>query len=83
MTDGTMRIYDLTAEQCALLDKMWAIEQWDELQTWVATLSPAQQLEVDTLTEMISLAIVDEETEPLDTFSLAKSMLRDIGVTVK
>lgn len=81
--DNNFRIYDLTSDQCAMLDKMWTIDSSEDLHTWIATLTPAQQREVDVLTELMELSIIDNDVAPLDTFSLAKSMLRDISINVK
>jgi hypothetical protein len=58
-----MRIEGLTEHQVELLDTMWAIEEFDELEEWMATLSRADRMEAQNLQRLVVLEAFEELLE--------------------
>jgi hypothetical protein len=58
-----MRIEGLTEHQVELLDTMWAIEEFTELEEWMATLSRADRMEAQRLQQLVILETFDELLE--------------------
>jgi hypothetical protein len=65
-------ITGLTKQQVALLDKMWAIDGYDEYMEWKSTLPRRTLRMVSVLEEMVLLAELDE----IDDVSDAQEVLR-------
>jgi hypothetical protein len=55
-----MQINGLTEHQVELLDTMWAIEEFTELEEWMATLSSADRIEAQRLQQLVILETFDE-----------------------
>jgi hypothetical protein len=55
-----MRIEGLTEHQVELLDTMWAIEEFTELEEWMATLSRADRIEAQRLQQLVILETFEE-----------------------
>ena len=55
-----MQINGLTEHQVELLDTMWAIEEFTELEEWMATLSRAARIEAQRLQQLVILETFDE-----------------------
>ena len=55
-----MQINGLTEHQVELLDTMWAIEEFDDLEAWMATLSRADRIEAQRLQQLVILETFDE-----------------------
>jgi hypothetical protein len=55
-----MRIEGLTERQVELLDTMWEIEEFDELEAWKSTLATAEQRDVDNLQRLVILETFEE-----------------------
>ena len=58
-----MRIEGLTEHQVELLDTMWAIEEFTELEEWMATLSRADRMEAQRLQQLVVLEAFEELLE--------------------
>jgi hypothetical protein len=58
-----MRIEGLTTHQVELLDTMWAIEEFTELEEWMATLSRADRMEAQRLQQLVILETFEELLE--------------------
>ena len=56
----SITISGLTKRQVKLLDKMWAIDSYQEYMDWKESMTEKQVQEVDTLEEMVMLAELDE-----------------------
>jgi hypothetical protein len=50
-----MRLEGLTEHQVELLDTMWAIEEFDELEAWMETLSKADRAQAELLQRLVIL----------------------------
>ena len=55
-----MKIEGLTEHQVELLDTMWAIEEFTELEEWMATLSRADRMEAQRLQQLVVLETFEE-----------------------
>ena len=55
-----MRIEGLTEHQVELLDTMWEIQEFDELEEWMKTLSRADRLECENLQQLVILETFEE-----------------------
>ena len=58
-----MRIEGLTEHQVELLDTMWAIEEFTELEEWMATLSRDERSEAENLQRLVVLETFEELLE--------------------
>jgi hypothetical protein len=55
-----MRIEGLTEHQVELLDTMWAIEEFDELEAWMDTLCRADRMEAENLQRLVVLETFED-----------------------
>lgn len=55
-----MRIEGLTQHQVELLDTMWEIQEFSELEEWMATLCRADRLEAQRLQQLVVLETFEE-----------------------
>ena len=55
-----MKIEGLTERQVELLDTMWEIEEFTELEAWMATLSRAERFEAENLQRLVILEQFEE-----------------------
>jgi hypothetical protein len=55
-----MQINGLTERQVELLDTMWAIEEFTELEEWMQTLSKADRFEAENLQRLVVLETFEE-----------------------
>ena len=55
-----MRIEGLTEHQVELLDTMWAIEEYTELEEWMAGLCRADRMEAENLQRLVILEQFEE-----------------------
>ena len=76
-----MRLEGLTEHQVELLDTMWAIEEFTELEEWMETLSKADRFEAESLQRLVVLETFEELLEQnkypeanmvIDRFKLTK-----------
>lgn len=73
-----MTLYNLTEEQCLMMDAIWQLETAEQMRDFKDTLLYREQLMFETLVQMLLEDTVDSQT--LDKTSLAKIMLTEIGV---
>ena len=55
-----MRIEGLTHHQKDLLDTMWAIKEYEDLEEWMATLCRADRMEAQRLQQLVILETFEE-----------------------
>ena len=55
-----MQINGLTERQVELLDTMWGIEEWEDVEAWLATLSRADRMEAQNLQRLVVLEAFEE-----------------------
>ena len=58
-----IEIHGVTKRQCELLDKMWAIDGYDEYLQWKESLPKNTRKQVDVLEEMVLAAELDAEED--------------------
>ena len=73
-----MTLYNLTEEQCLMMDAIWQLETAEQMRDFKDALLYSEQLMFETLVQMLLEDTVDSQT--LDKTSLAKIMLSEIGV---
>jgi len=73
-----MTLYNLTEEQCQMMDAIWQLETAEQMRDFKDALLYSEQLMFETLVQMLLEDTVDRQT--LDKTSLAKIMLTEIGV---
>ena len=76
-----MRLDGLTERQVEILDTMWAIEEFTELEEWMETLSKEDRFEAESLQRLVVLETFEELLEQnkypeanmvIDKFKLTK-----------
>lgn len=72
-----VKIFDVNAHQKEMLDIMWSLDDYDDLEEWKETLSPNERRQADLLEQMIMLAVVDEMLEE-DDFKEANDIINKI-----
>ena len=55
-----MKLEGLTEHQVELLDTMWAIEEWNDVESWMSTLSRADRMEAQNLQRLVILEAFEE-----------------------
>jgi len=55
-----MKLDGLTERQVELLDTMWEIEEFDELEAWMKTLTRADRFEAENLQRLVILETFEE-----------------------
>ena len=73
-----MALYNLTHEQCQMMDAIWQLETPEQMRDFKDKLLYSEQLMFETLFQMLLEDTLEGQT--LDKTSLAKIMLTDIGV---
>jgi hypothetical protein len=58
-----MKIEGLTERQVELLDTMWDIEEYTELEAWMDTLDPSERKEAEALQRLVVLETFEELLE--------------------
>ena len=58
-----MKIEGLTERQVELLDTMWDIEEYTELEAWMETLDPSDRKEAEALQRLVVLETFEELLE--------------------
>ena len=58
-----MKLEGLTEHQVELLDTMWAIEEFTELEEWMETLSKEDRFEAENLQRLVVLETFEELLE--------------------
>ncbi len=59
----TIHLTNLTEDQCAMLDVMWALDSEDDYLDWYAQLNKKEQLTADLLQRLVILETVDQVLE--------------------
>ncbi len=65
-----IQIHGLTAKQVALADIMWTISTLEGVESFIATLPPADQRDCRTIIELMQLAFADEITDTTEAQEL-------------
>ena len=55
-----MKLDGLTERQVELLDTMWAIQELEEFEEWMATLTRAERVEAENLQRLVILETFEE-----------------------
>lgn len=72
-----IRIDGLTAEQCRLLDCIWAVQDSAEFESWYCTLPYRTMQEVESLLELIRQEMMERYLD-MDSLTEARAYLDNI-----
>ena len=75
MNDKEIRLENLTPRQVEMLDIMWDLEHYADVEAWQSTLDPEEREMSETLMKMILLEMVDNTLE-VDDVDVAKEYLK-------
>jgi len=78
-----MRIDGLTPGDIELLDMMWALDTTEELAEFISRQRPGVRKRIEVLRELLIIAGIDDDVEDANDNTLAATMLKNIGVSVK
>lgn len=73
--DKEIRIENLSPRQVEMLEIMWGLEDYEDVEAWQATLDPEERKMSETLMKMILLEMVDNLLE-VDNVSQARDYLK-------
>lgn len=71
-------IHNLTKEDVAILDTIWALDTQEDLDNYLSSVSGTKRQRVENLIEMIRLALIDDEVEAMDSYPDAEQILKNI-----
>ena len=84
MNEVEIKLTGLNKRQRVLADIMWAIEEWDDVEKFIATLPKRERIECEGIVEMMKMELVEgyrtgmgldntqEANVVIDKFSLTK-----------
>jgi len=59
MNEFEIKLTGLNARQKVLADIMWAIEEWDDVERFIATLPKRERIECEGIVEMMKMELVE------------------------
>jgi hypothetical protein len=62
-----IRLDGLTPRQQMLADIMWSIEEWADVEKFIATLPARERIECQGIVEMIRIELIESYQKSLDT----------------
>ena len=62
-----IRLEGLNRRQQVLADIMWSIEEWSDVERFVATLPARERIECEGIVEMMRLELIDSYRRDLET----------------
>ena len=68
----------LNARQQVLADIMWQLEEYDDVQAFIATLPDREACECQTIIEMMRMAVVEQCYDGIQNLDAANSVLDKI-----
>jgi len=70
-----IQIHNLTSEQVQMLNKLWSMDSFDEVERFRSSLPLFRRQQIDTLLEMVRLQIIDDDIDDTGDLNLAQEML--------
>jgi hypothetical protein len=68
----------LNARQKFLADIMWQLEEYDQVQAFIATLPDREACEAESIIEMMRMAVVEQCYDGIQNIDAAKSVIDKI-----
>jgi len=59
MNEVEIKLTGLNKRQRVLADIMWAIEEWDDVEKFIATLPKSERIECEGIVEMMKMELVE------------------------
>ena len=76
-----IEIQGFSPKQMALADIMWAIEEWDDVEKFIATLPKRERIECEGLIEMMRMAVVEQCYEGIRNTQEADQVIAKLRLT--
>ena len=73
-----IELQGLNARQRMLADIMWQLEEYDDVQAFIATLPDREACECESIIEMMRMAIVEQCYDGIQKLDAAKSVIDKI-----
>ena len=73
-----IKIHGLTREQVEMLDIIWSFDEPDDLQNFIETLDEREQLEYNTLSRLVIMAVIDQHTDTMTEFPEALNIIKRV-----
>ena len=61
-----IEIVGLTPRQKILADIIWSIEEWDQVEIFIASLSKKDRIDCEGILELIKMSVIEEFSERVD-----------------
>ena len=61
-----IEIVGLTPRQKILADIIWSIEEWDQVEIFIASLSKKDRIDCEGILELIKMSVIEEFSERID-----------------
>jgi len=71
-----LELRGLNQRQCVLADIMWRLENFDDVEAFIATLPRAEAQECRGIIEMMKLAVLEQQQD--DSMELAKQLIQRV-----
>jgi hypothetical protein len=68
-------LHGLNARQQFLADIMWQLEEYDQVQAFIATLPDREACECESIIEMMRMAVVEQCYDGIQKLDAAKSVI--------
>lgn len=69
-----MRIDGLTTRQVEICDQLWVCDTFGEIEKYISTLTPKDQLQAKTLMHLIALYCQDQEVNEMSSYPDAERL---------
>jgi hypothetical protein len=73
-----IKIHGLTQGQKEMLDIIWSFDEPRDLQNFIETLDEREQLEYNTLSRLVIMAVIDQHTEKMTDFPEALNIIKRV-----
>jgi transcriptional regulator of NAD metabolism len=73
-----IKIHGLTQGQIEMLDIIWSFDEPRDLQNFIETLDEREQLEYNTLSRLVIMAVIDQHTEKMTDFPEALNIIKRV-----
>lgn len=78
-----IELHGLTEHQVELLDIIWNLDSMPEVEEWIETLSDRDQLECQSLIQLLAIEIMDSQLKLAVEFPEAEKVINHIKLLIK
>lgn len=80
MEPNRIHLENVTKEDCKLLDEIWALGEWSDVEIYLSSKTPEIRQRCETLINMLLLEVVETELTDTEDLSVARKLLNNIGI---